>query len=75
LQKKNININCINPGFTKTSYFENFKKKSLYKWTLKKISMNRWADSKEISKLIIFLSSDDASYINGETINIDGSWS
>ena len=72
--KKNININCINPGFTKTSYFKNFKKKTLYKWTLNKISMKRWAQSNEISKLIIFLSSDDASYINGETINIDGGW-
>ena len=33
---KNINFNCINPGFTKTSYFNKFKKKKLYNWTLKK---------------------------------------
>jgi len=72
--KKKININCINPGFTKTSYFKNFKKKPLYKWTLNKISMKRWADSVEISKLIVFLSSDNSSYINGETITIDGGW-
>ncbi len=72
--KKNVKINCINPGFTKTSYYNNFKKKSLYKWTLKKISLNRWADSSEISKLIVFLSSDKSSYINGEIITIDGGW-
>ena len=71
---KNIYFNCINPGFTKTSYFKNFKKKALYKWTLNKISMKRWAESSEVSDLIIFLLSDMSSYINGEVINIDGGW-
>jgi NAD(P)-dependent dehydrogenase (short-subunit alcohol dehydrogenase family) len=72
---QNINFNCINPGFTKTSYFTNFKKnKKLYNWTLKKISQKRWAESQEISKLVVFLLSDKSSYINGESINIDGGW-
>ena len=72
--KNNIKFNCINPGFTKTSYFKNFKKKKLYNWTLNKISMKRWAESSEVSKLISFLLSDNSSYINGEIINIDGGW-
>ncbi len=71
---KNINFNCINPGFTKTSYFKKFKKKKLYNWTLEKIAMKRWAESSEISKLIVFLCSNESSYINGEIINIDGGW-
>ena len=77
LSQKNFNIrvNCINPGFTKTSYFNKFKKnKKLYSWTLSKISSGRWAQSSEISKLAIFLLSNKASYINGQTINIDGGW-
>lgn len=72
--KKKINVNCINPGFTKTSYFKKFKKKKLYNWTLEKIAKKKWADSKEISKLIVFLCSNYSSYINGEIINIDGGW-
>ena len=71
---RKINFNCINPGFTKTSYFNKFRKKRLYNWTLNKISIQRWAESSEISKLIIFLASDNSSYINGEVINIDGGW-
>jgi len=71
---KKIRFNCVNPGFTKTSYYEKFKMKKLYKWTLGKISLNRWAESSEISKLITFLLSDKSSYINGEIINIDGGW-
>ena len=36
--------------------------------------MRRWGRSDEISPLIAFLISDLSSYINGETINIDGGW-
>lgn len=77
LKKKNYNtrVNCINPGFTKTSYFRKFKKnKKLYSWTLKNISAGRWGNSSEISKLVIFLLSNKASCINGQIINIDGGW-
>ena len=70
-----VRINCINPGFTKTSYFQKFSKnRKLYSWTLKNISLKRWADSSEISKLAIFLLSEKSSYITGEIISIDGGW-
>ncbi len=74
-KKNNIRVNCVNPGFTKTSYFKKFKKnKKLYNWTISKIAAKRWADSFEISKLVIFLLSNKSSYINGQIINIDGGW-
>ena len=74
-KNNNLRINCINPGFTKTSYFEKFKKrKNLYSWTLNKISAKRWGEANEISKLAIFLLSDKSKNINGEIINIDGGW-
>lgn len=74
-KKYNTRVNCINPGFTKTSYYKNFKKnKELYLWTLNNISAGRWGESSEISKLAIFLLSDKSSCINGQIINIDGGW-
>ena len=75
--KGKIRFNSIQPGFTKTSFYEKFKKnrKALYKWTLSRIPMKRWANPKEIAELIFFLCSDNSSYINGETIKIDGGWS
>ena len=74
-KKFNIRVNCINPGFTKTSYFKKFKKnKKLYNWTISKIAAERWAESHEISNLAIFLLSNKSSYINGQIINIDGGW-
>ena len=75
--KGRIRFNSIQPGFTKTSFYEKFKKKrkSLYKWTLSRIPMKRWGNPNEIAELIFFLCSDKSSYINGETIKIDGGWS
>ena len=75
--KGRIRFNSIQPGFTKTSFYEKFKKKrkALYKWTLSRTPMKRWAKPYEIAELIFFLCSDKSSYINGETIKIDGGWS
>ena len=71
-----IRFNSIRPGFTKTSFYPKFKKnkKILYKWTLSRTPMKRWAKPEEIAELVFFLCSDKSSYINGETINIDGGW-
>ena len=72
---KNIRANIVNPGFTKTSFYKKFKKrKKLYNWTLSRIPMRRWGNSNEVANLICFLLSDKSSYINGESINIDGGW-
>ena len=73
---KKLRINNVRPGFTKTSFYKNFKanKKELYKWTISKTPASRWAEAEEVSKLIIFLLSDNSSYINGQSINIDGGW-
>ena len=70
-----IRINTVNPGFIKTSYYSEFKKKKkLYNWTLGRTPMKRWGESDEIANFVIFLLSDKSSYINGEDVNIDGGW-
>ena len=72
-----VRANTISPGFTKTSYYESFKKnkKKLYKWTLSRIPQKRWADPKEVAELVSFVLSDKSRYLNGENISIDGGWS
>ena len=73
---KKLRINNVRPGFTKTSFYNDFKSKNkkLYNWTILKTPMSRWGEVEEISKLIIFLLSNDSTYINGQSINIDGGW-
>lgn len=75
-KKKNVRVNIVHPGFIKTSYFENFKKKrkKLYNWTLSKIPIKKWGNSTDISNIVCFLLSDDSKYINGQSIISDGGW-
>ena len=75
MSKYQIRANTINPGFTKTSFYKKFKKEKIYNWTISRIPLKRWGEANEIANLVEFLLSDKSSYINGETINIDGGWS
>lgn len=66
-----IRVNAIAPGWINTPMNEyldkNFKEKEI-----NKIALNRFAEPIEIAKIIYFLASDDASYINGSIIVADG---
>ncbi len=75
MSKFGIRANVVSPGFTKTSFYENFKKKKeLYKWTIEKKSLKRWGNSDEVAELVEYLLSEKSSFINGENIKIDGGW-
>ncbi|MBD1157148.1 3-oxoacyl-ACP reductase FabG [Pelagibacterales bacterium SAG-MED20] len=69
--KKNININCISPGFIRTAMTDNIDEK--YKETIiAKIPSNRLGKPEDIANAVIFLSSDQSNYINGETLHVNG---
>ena len=36
--------------------------------------MNRWGEAREIARVILFLASEDASFMTGVTVPIDGGW-
>ena len=69
--KKNININCVSPGFIKTemtdSINEEFKKN-----LISKIPSGSLGTGEDVSNCVAFLASDMANYINGETIHVNG---
>ena len=74
--ESNIQVNAIAPGFCKTSYFDNFKKKSeLYDFTIERTPMRRWGESEEVANSCLFLASSLSSYVTGDVINVDGGWS
>lgn len=64
----NIRVNCICPGVTETNLFTN-KDFTRFNGT---IPIGRIAKPIEIAKVALFLVSDDASYITGSVINVDG---
>jgi 3-oxoacyl-[acyl-carrier protein] reductase len=69
--KKNINVNCISPGFIRTPMTDQIDEK--YKEVIiAKIPSNRLGKPEDIANAVIFLGSDLADYINGETIHVNG---
>lgn len=66
-----INVNAVAPGWVDTFNNSSFSIDTI-EGELNKILLKRFADPQEIAKIIYFLSSDEASYINGEIIKIDG---
>ena len=69
--KKNINVNCISPGFIKTAMTEKIDDK-FKEAIIAKIPSVRLGDPDDIANAVLFLSSDQSSYINGETIHVNG---
>tara|TARA_B100000941_G_scaffold218293_1_gene161067 strand:- start:176 stop:913 length:738 start_codon:yes stop_codon:yes gene_type:complete len=69
--KKNININCISPGFIKTDMTDKIDEK-FKEAIISKIPSARLGEPKDIANAVLFLASDQANYINGETIHVNG---
>ena len=69
--KKNINVNCISPGFIDTAMTEKIDEK-FKESIISKIPSNRLGSPEDIANAVIFLISDQSNYINGETIHVNG---
>ncbi len=67
-----INVNCICPGFIGTENELKDYDEDFLKVELDKIMVHRFGDPLEVAKLVKFLVSDDANYINNTIIRIDG---
>ena len=69
--KKNININCISPGFIKTEMTEKINEE-FKKILISKIPSGNLGSGEDVSNCVAFLASDMSNYINGETIHVNG---
>ena len=69
--KKNININCISPGFIKTSMTDKIDKK-FKEVIISKIPSARLGEPEDVANAVIFLASSHSDYINGETLHVNG---
>jgi len=69
--KKNININCISPGFIKTAMTDKIDDK-FKELIISKIPSARLGEPEDIANAVLFLASDQSNYINGETIHVNG---
>ena len=69
--KKNININCISPGFIGTAMTDKIDAK-FKEAIIAKIPSNRLGKPEDVANAVIFLGSSQSDYINGETLHVNG---
>ena len=69
--KKNININCISPGFIKTAMTNKIDEK-FKEVIISKIPSARLGEPEDVANAVIFLASPLSDYINGETLHVNG---
>lgn len=66
-----INVNAVAPGWVDTGMNDDLSK-SYLKSEMEKTLLKRFAEPEEIANVVLFLASDMARYIDGETIRVDG---
>ena len=69
--KKNINVNCVSPGFIKTEMTDKISEE-FRNSLIAKIPSGNLGTGDDVSNCVAFLASDMANYINGETIHVNG---
>lgn len=72
---KNIRVNAVGPGVIRTPMTERYFQDEDYAQTIRSIhALNRWGQPPEVAKAILFLASEDASFVTGTTLLVDGGW-
>ena len=69
--KKNININCISPGFIETAMTDKIDEK-FKEVIISKIPSAKLGQPEDIANAVLFLASKQSDYINGETLHVNG---
>lgn len=71
LAPRGVRVNAVAPGFIATQMTEVIHE-DIKKATLQNIPMGKFGDAEDVANLILFLASDNAKYITGQVIQVDG---
>jgi NAD(P)-dependent dehydrogenase (short-subunit alcohol dehydrogenase family) len=72
LAKYNIRVNCVAPGFIATPMVQPIMNEKREQGIEERVPMRRHGKAEEIAYAVLFLASDEASYITGQTLCVDG---
>lgn len=68
-----VRVNCVAPGWVNTEMNDELPE-DFVKSETDRILVKRFAEPEEIAKAVYFLASNDASFINGTVLKVDGGW-
>lgn len=71
LGSRGINVNAVAPGFIQTAMTDDLPE-SIRESISGQIPLNRLGTSEDVARLIVFLCTEDSSYITGQVVNVDG---
>jgi len=75
LAKDNIRVNCVAPGYIDTPMVQAIMNEKRERSIEERVPMRRHGKAEEVAYAVLFLASDEASFITGQTICIDGGMS
>lgn len=73
LARNNIRVNAVAPGVVDTEMGKSIPEENR-KAMLSNVPLGRFAEPREISEVVLFLCSDMASYVTGQTLHVNGGW-
>lgn len=72
LASRDIRVNCVSPGLINTTFHDTFTPDAVRKTVAGNTAVGREGESDEVADAVTFLASDASSYINGESVEING---
>lgn len=72
LGPKGIRVNCVSPGMINTTFHDTFTKPEIRTHVANTTPLRREGQAAEVADLVLYLASDAASFINGESVEING---
>ncbi|MBS3756688.1 MAG: SDR family oxidoreductase [Desulfobacterales bacterium] len=73
LASDNIQVNAVAPGMVRTDFSKPFwSNQEVHDMVVKDIPMGRIAEPEDVARVVLFLASDGASFVTGQTILVDG---
>ena len=67
-----IRVNMVAPGWVETAFAKNYMERTFYEDRIQEIPLGRFATPRDIAEAVLFLASEESSYLVGESINING---
>lgn len=69
----NIRVNCVCAGWVDTPFNQDMDEK-LVRWSLRETPLGRWGQPEEIARAVLYLASEEASFVTGAVLAVDGGW-